>query len=362
MAETAAPRFLQSRRTRLALLRTLLVVVSTVVSLLMAEWLCRALIAPQESIRFQQDADELDGMRLHEAVRMIENDPELFWKLLPDTRLAEENWPFFGVISNSQSLREDHEIPFAKPMGQTRILFLGDSCTFGYGVAHDAAFVEVTESLLKQQGRDVECINAGVPGYTLFQGCRYLETQGLNYQPDLVVFNFGWNDTGMWDQFGDREHHDLLRAMQPPGLLRHSRICQLVWGHLKKPKPRQGEKRPRLLPGEFAETLEQAHALLAHRDIPMLVLLWPMRENSDPNTPADARNPWQLEMIRFGSSHPLSVDPPVAGLLDLVPVGRQLIQQFGEQAIYYDHGHVTPAGHRAIAQALVGHLGPWLGR
>lgn len=342
--------------------RILLLLGSTLVSLLIAEWLCRVLVAPQDSIRFQQDVDELDGLRLHEAARMIENDPQLFWKLLPDTRIPEESWPFFGVIANRQSLREDHDIPVSKPAGQTRILFLGDSCTFGYGVSHDAAFVEVAESLLKQQGREVECINAGVPGYTLFQGCRYLETEGLKYQPDLVVFNFGWNDSATWDHLGDRDHHALLQAMQPPGPLRHSRICQLIWGHLNQPKATQAGKRPRLLPDEFAAALGEARDLLQQHDIPMLVLLWPLRVNSTADALADTYNPWQREMIRFGSSDPLLLEPAVPGLLDLVPVGRDLVRRHGAEAIYYDQGHVTPVAHRAIAEAIVRHLDPWLGR
>lgn len=357
--ETSAP---LRRNSRLLWYRVLLLLGSTIVSLALAELLCRVLVPPQSSIRFQQDIDELDGMRLHDAAQMIRNDPELFWRLKPDTRIPEQRWPFFGVISNGQSLREDHEIPAHKPAGQTRILFLGDSCTFGYGVAHDSAFVAVAESLLKRKGSDVECINAGVPGYSLFQGYRYLVTEGLDHQPDLVVLNFGWNDAGQWDHLGDREHHEIIQAMQPPSLLRPSRLCQLIWGRIHKPRRAEpgAPRRPRLLPAEFSDILGLVHAELEQREIPMLVLVWPMRMNSDPSAAADARTPLQWEMSRFGSSHPVSEVPPVAGLLDLVPLGRDLVARHGVNAIYYDQGHVTPLAHHAIAEALVRHIGPWL--
>jgi lysophospholipase L1-like esterase len=348
---------------RLFLFRCLLAVASSLVAFALAEIACRILMPEQASVRFQQDVDELQGLKLDEAARMIRNDPELFWKLAPGSRIPDDAWPFFGVIANGQSLREDHEIPPEKPPGQTRILFLGDSCTFGYGVAHDATFVEVVESLLKgATGKPVECINAGVPGYSLFQGYRYLITEGLQYQPDLVVLTFGWNDSGVWDHLGDRDHHAILREMQPPTLLRQSRVCQLIWRHWNKPAGGGAgiEARPRLLPSEFAETLEQIRAVLEPHHIPLLVFVWPMKANADPAIPADARTPLQTELMTFGKAHPLATDPPIDGVLDLVPLGRELVGKHGAGAIYFDQGHVTPLGHRAIAEAIADHLAPWL--
>jgi len=354
---------LENRKRPLLLYRCLLAGVSSLIALVLAEAACRLFIPEQASIRFQQDVDELQGLKLGDASRMIQNDAELFWKLVPDTQISGEAWPFFGVISNDQSLREAHPVPFAKPPGQTRILFLGDSCTFGYGVAHDEAFPHVVESILREKsGKEVECINAGVPGYTLFQGYRYLATEGLRYQPDLVVLNFGWNDSGIWDHLGDRDHHAILHAMQPPPPLRSSRICQLLWGHWNKPDPGDAnqEPRPRLLPSEFAETLAEIHALLEKRDIPLLILLWPMKMNSDPGIPTEARSELQREMTEFGQAHPISKDPRLGGLIDLVPLGRKLVREQGAEAVYFDAGHVTPMAHRAIAEAIADHLGPWV--
>lgn len=363
MAAASPSPQLGSRKRRLFLYHWILAGVSSLIALVLAEGACRLLIPEQASIRFQQDVDELLGLQLGEASRMIRNDPELFWKLVPDTRIPEDAWPFFGVISNGHSLREEHRIPVEKPSGQTRILFLGDSCTFGYGVAHDEAFPHVVETILRgKSGGNVECINAGVPGYSVFQGYRYLATEGLRYQPDLVVLNFGWNDSGTWDHLGDREHHAILQAMQPPPPLRGSRLCQLAWGHWNKPDPGDASRqnRPRLLPSEFAETLEEIHELLEQGDIPLLILLWPMKMNTDPGIPAEARSELQGEMTRFGQAHPISGDPPVGGLVDLVPLGRKLVREQGAQAVYFDAGHVTPTAHRAIAETVTDHLGPWL--
>ena len=346
---------------RLILFRVLLVAGSTLISLIIAEVVARTVIPETTTIRFRQDVDELQDLRLNEAAEMIENDPDLFWRLKPDIRIAEERWPFFGVVSNSQGLREAEEIPQEKPKGEIRILFLGDSCTFGYGVAHDQTFVEVCQSQLRSHlGSPVECINAGVPGYTLFQGHRRLLSQGLALQPDLVVLNFGWNDYGQWDHLGDREHHAAMQAMIPPGPLKHSKLCELAWRILNKPRGKGEDTRPRVLPDEFEQLLEETHTLLKKEDIPMLVLVWPLLVNATPEASEGGRTELQAVMSRFAQDHPLSTQPRVAGFIDLIPVSRQIVREHGANTIYYDPGHVNATAHQAFGSAIARHLAPWL--
>lgn len=353
-------------RTRVKFQRYLLAAGAFVFALLLAELACRLFIAPAPTLRFEQDVDELQGLKLDDAAQMIQTDSELFWRLTPHTKLPDQAWPFFGTIANGQSLREDHEIPLEKPAGEIRILFLGDSCTFGYGVAHDKTFVKVAQSLLQNKvtGGSVRCINAGVPGYTLFQGARRLVTEGLRLQPDLVVLNFGWNDYSSWDDLGDIEHHAHMQARQPPGLLRHSHLARFVWSATSGPNkaPSSTEKRPRLLPEEFLETLEKIHLMTQAQRIPLLILVWPMRDNTRPDVPPAMRSPLQVEMIAFGQAHPLFMSPRVSGVLDLVPLGRKLVEDHGAADIYLDHGHVNEKGHQAIGQAVADHLAPWLKR
>lgn len=348
----------------LNLYRYLLAFIACIFALVLAEVACRLIIPPEPCLRFKQDTDELEGMKLDAATRMIQDDSELFWRLKPNTRFPDELWPFFGIISNGQSMREDHEIALQKPKDQTRILFLGDSCTFGYGVRQYKTFVEITESLMREKyGRPAECINAGVPGYTLFQGYQYLRTEGIRYQPDLVVLNFGWNDYRRWDDLGDLEHYALSQAVQPPRPLQQSHLCRLIWSCKRKRATTQPpeEKRPRLLPEEFATTLEKIHALTHEQGVPMLILVWPMRDNTG-DAPSGIRSELQLEMMGFGQAHPISSSPHVSGVLDLIPFGRELVLKHGAPAVYFDQGHVTEMGHQAIAQAIVERISPWIER
>lgn len=71
-----------------------------------------------------------------------------------------------------------------------RIIFLGDSNTFGWGVSTESSFVEVVESLLP----DVYAINLGVPGYTSYQGRVSFDKFVPIIKPDLIVVAFNFND------------------------------------------------------------------------------------------------------------------------------------------------------------------------
>jgi lysophospholipase L1-like esterase len=101
------------------------------------------------------------------------------------------------VEINSQGLR-DREYSQAKPPGVFRILMLGDSTTFGWGVREEDTAAKYLERKLNAQlpaGYDkVEVINAGVGNYDTVQEVTYYETRGRAFRPDLVVLVFFIND------------------------------------------------------------------------------------------------------------------------------------------------------------------------
>jgi lysophospholipase L1-like esterase len=80
--------------------------------------------------------------------------------------------------------------------GATRILAIGDSCTWGWQVAQGDAYPQVLQRLLDERagpGR-YRVINAGTPGYTSYQGLVYLRERGLALRPAVVVFGYVFND------------------------------------------------------------------------------------------------------------------------------------------------------------------------
>src|SRR5207253_588568 len=85
-----------------------------------------------------------------------------------------------------------------KPAGRARVIVLGGSTAFGSGASSEAATVPgALERLLiprAPEGRSIEVLNAGVPGYDAWQELTVLESKVLEAQPDLVVVLDGFED------------------------------------------------------------------------------------------------------------------------------------------------------------------------
>ena len=123
---------------------------------------------------------------------MLRLDPELFWSLIPDQR---GSW--FGtdeVVVNDAGLRSPTLGPRAAD--ELRLLFLGDSITFGMGVDASERFSEVLVDELSRRYplQRWSLINAGCVGYSSWQGVNWLRVHGEALQVDAIVACFGIND------------------------------------------------------------------------------------------------------------------------------------------------------------------------
>lgn len=148
------------------------------------------------------------------------NDRDVGWACSPDI-----NERFFlpgafdvRVVCNSRGLR-DSEKGYEKTPGVRRIVVLGDSFAWGYGVENNEMVSSVLQSLVPGS----ETINFGVKGYSTVQEVLRLETEGLRYDPDLTLLFFCWND--LEDNFDDKERSrpvadiegdDVLRIVNTP--------------------------------------------------------------------------------------------------------------------------------------------------
>ena len=328
----------RGRKVALALFASLL-------TLLLCEILLKLTEQPAASIRFQQDVGELDQLGMKRLAAIIENDDELFWRLAPNTSLPRARGPFFGVISNEQGLREDHPIPLQKPSQELRVLFLGDSCTFGYGLKPSEGYVDVAEKLLQQRlgERPVECINAGVPGYTLFQGWQYWSANGQHLKPDLVVVCIGGNDMSSWDDKTDLQHHQQFKQRQPPGILRFSSLSRRLWGMFNPTESKSSQSSPRVTPADFQLLLGKLHNSIASTDSKMVIVVWPFFWQVAESR--ERRTPWQQAMVTFARQHKIE-------LVDLIPEFHQLADQYGSEALYLDQGHATALGNQHIGKVI----------
>ncbi|MDP8254549.1 MAG: GDSL-type esterase/lipase family protein [Candidatus Alcyoniella australis] len=275
----------------------------------------------------------------------FERDDYLFWRL----KAPNPGWHVNAQGFRGDSLKRD------KPADTLRVLCLGDSCTFGLGpdggVPWDRTYPQLLATLLaeKMSGVRVETINAGVPGYSSFQGLRYLESELLAYKPDVVTAYFGINDSYEARCFPDRDQRVLDRVPQAVGgvqrLLRHSRFYLLLGSLVRGLRVRDSELRP------GAEYLERVEPDQYRGNIAA------MRE-------LGRRHGFQLLPIQAlyldgdGAIHGLQ-EWSAPGALSWADQARELADR-GEAVIYPapDNVHPTVAGHALLARLLAECLAP----
>ena len=161
--------------------KLLLLAGSLLASVLVAELVLRTLRPGMHSISVVQFKEDL-----------IQNFTDGSWRNRPHfrARFVQEEYDI-QVRINSLGLR-GAECSVAKPPGTFRILVLGDSFTFGYGVREEESYAQVLERLLNRQAGATryEVLNAGVIGFNTFSEWHYLKKTGMAFQPDLVLVGF----------------------------------------------------------------------------------------------------------------------------------------------------------------------------
>ena len=125
--------------------------------------------------------------------KVFERDADRFWRFRPDSKTISKSYKGLEYALNSSGFRGP-EVFQNNP--DYRILALGNSCTFGWGISLQYTWTEKLKKKLDNRYRNSkhEVINAGVPGYTSFQGKKYLFDELTALEADAVIITFGWND------------------------------------------------------------------------------------------------------------------------------------------------------------------------
>ena len=124
---------------------------------------------------------------------VYKKDKDLFWRFRTNKDINSKQFSAIAYHINSTGQRGP-DIASTKP--DIRIVALGNSCTFGWGVPYDNTWVYLLQELLRAKLSDtaIEVINAGVPGYSSYQGRKYYERYLYKLHPDIMLIMFGWND------------------------------------------------------------------------------------------------------------------------------------------------------------------------
>lgn len=137
-------------------------------------------------------------------------------------------------------------VPYGPHPGSFRVVCMGDSSTFGWGVESGEAYPALLEEELHRRhpDRTIEVVNLGVCGYSSFQGRILMDLEARRYEPDVVTLSYGSND---WSRVPEPFDAAYERNAGWSGALRellhHSRAYE-AWAVALSGWARGGESEP----------------------------------------------------------------------------------------------------------------------
>ena len=129
--------------------------------------------------------------------RMVVEDPHTVYRLKPNVQVRTIYSGYFDYeyTVNSQGFRAAADVVTPKPDSRQRLLFVGDSFTFGVGVDDSAAYPARVDARLRRWcDAPVEIVNAGVGGFGTSHELSFLQHYGWRLDPDMVVLGFLTSD------------------------------------------------------------------------------------------------------------------------------------------------------------------------
>ena len=264
-------------------------------------------------------------------------DPDVLWTLRPGHfRPANLNrWWGAEPLSLNEHGHRNPPMSEAKPDGVKRVMVLGGSHPFGMWVAGSQSYAAVLEQRLNAGGERWQVLNAAAPGHTSFQGRAYLEAYGLAFEPDVVVFDLGNNDTLELTASWAAPDHEVqavpIWARGVAGQASRSRVYRLLARALDPARRTSSEHRVRVSPEQRRIQMEAVAALGATHGFEVLWMSQVEITDAPAVKCAMRLQGWEPRVDVCGV-----FEPHGAGAVDL----------------FVDRIHANARGHAMIADAI----------
>jgi len=259
------------------------------------------------------------------------------------------------------------ELPARRPGASTRVVVIGDSIAFGYGVSDEQTFTH----LLDARDNGIDAANMGVQGFGPGQELLVLQRDGLRTDPDVVVlavclkndFADAVLPVALYNGVNPRPRYRLVEralVLDDAGV-RLSPLARAVgwlsdYSHLYNrlsalagPRPEPSEeswrvrKQEALGDGEYALRLSVAlvvemQRLCRERGVRLLVATFPSEHSYESEPELHRRF---HDALRFAGVRTLELRHELRALGLRAP-----------EVTFDETGHLGPAGHRAAAEVL----------
>ena len=296
----------------------------------------------------------------HQGSLLLKGNPYLIFEYAPGVKL--ENGIELRI--NRLGLR-GQEIKLPKPEKVRRLMTIGDSAIFGFGVAEDMVFSQVAADAL---GEDVEAINGAIPGYSTYQSINLLRLRGWQTDPDVLVIGNLWSDNN-FGNFVDKELIATMTGFEESFMARLHRMLSFSamyrvadWNNRVRDRAAKikqvgqdiskgtqtGYRRVAI--NDYANNLDTLVRAAKARDAEVVFLMLANEEDVKGTAKSFAWSSYRQVMRDTASRHG-------APLLDGVSLFKQ--SGLGSRDLFVDKMHPSVQGHRLLGKKLAEILQHW---
>jgi lysophospholipase L1-like esterase len=326
-----------------------LVLLSLVVVLIAAELILRLLPGKPPDSSPQSQA----GLFVR-----CETDSLLGWIFPPDVTGDFPRASYLTFVETNPWGIRNREVDAADSTS-TRILVLGDSYAFGWGVPDPDGFPRQIEQMLRglHPPRPVEVINASIPGYGLYQQCRMLAYIQARVRVDIVISTFSSANDPIDDLRIARYMPDRLARyssdLRNPGSLisqtiRRTRLLTLLDNRTRSMQFSVANTSPAAL-AEARHSLEGLVTTCDKAGVRLLMAIAPRRSEV-----AGGRLKKWIARRWMKKARQVPLDIAHAHEIPVVDLRDILIAVEDDGGAYLEGDvHWSPAGNRAVAAAIL---------
>ncbi len=312
-------------------------------------------------------AQKGDASSRESAYLQCDHDSLLGWIFPPDSQgIFKSGTHVTPVTTNQYGLRHRNLEPATAAV---RILVLGDSYAFGWGVRATEAFPHLLQTMLQERFPSLkfEVINAGIPGYAVYQQLQLLSRLRTELSLDAVVATFSLandpvDELRLARYTPDRLAEYSYQVRDPRALLsrliRSSRLLTLVDVRSFNIQLHLANASDRAL-ALSERSLRQLATTCQADSLPLALVVVPRASEVRPSGPGK-------RLFNFTADKPRHLVARVAAAYGLPRVDlKKALQetQRGEPLYLPQDTHWNAAGHRATAEAIMAGIPlSWWGR
>jgi lysophospholipase L1-like esterase len=296
--------------------------------------------------------------------------PYLLWEHSPGARQEQG----VAVHINSLGLRGP-EPAIPKPAGTRRILALGDSSVYGFGVPLERSFVHDAAQRLGGGAAGLEGIPVALPGYSTLQLLNLLELRALALEPDVLVVAALWSDhataaaqdAALMDRY---QRHSASGRAALERTLQGSALVRLLTWELGVRRGAQAEARAHYdlrLPHPEGDThrvplaayrtnLDALAATAQDQGAELLFLILPHPEDLEGRQRGVSSFQGYRDAMRQAA---LAHSAPIVEGGEIFSDAAIIDPAIDRQALFMDNIHPTALGHGLLGEALAEALKRW---